>query len=114
MGLQIVSPAEEIKSFQFAHASGTTAKLPIVLNALMMIPLNTAGAAAQNTMVYEAEIKGAPKTAPQTWAVGETLYFDPATGKFTNVAGALIACGRVLEAAGSADTTSGLIAFRGF
>ncbi len=114
MALQIKSPAAQIKTVQYARAAATTTRLPFVINALTLIPLETADSGVQNTCVYEAEISGAPKTTSQAWAVGETLYFDPATGKFTNVAGALIACGRVLEAAGSADTTGGLIAFRGF
>jgi len=115
MGLQIRSPAAQIKTLSFAHPSAaTTKKLPFVLNAKTFIPLNSAASAAANEHVYECELSGAEKTTGQAWAVGETLYFDPATGKFTKTAGALVACGYCGEAMLSGDTTTGLVVFRGF
>jgi predicted RecA/RadA family phage recombinase len=113
MGLQIRSPAAQIKTVQFSDASATTSKLPIVRNGKTFIPMDDADAAALNAYAYECEISGAGKTAAQAWAVGQTLYFDPGTGLFTTAAGALTACGMVLEAKLAADTTSGLIAFYG-
>lgn len=113
MALQIRSPAAQIKKAQYAHASATTAKLPIVVNDGTLIPLDDAGAGAQNSYVYEAEISGAGKTSGQAWAIGQKLYFDPATGLFTTTAGSLKACGSVIDACGASDTVSGLIAFRG-
>ncbi len=114
MGLQIRSPAEQIKTCQFTDASATTSKLPIVRNGKTFIPLDDAGSATLNAYAYECEISGAGKTAAQAWAIGQTLYFDPATGLFTTAAGALSVCGMVIEAREAADTTSGLIAFRGY
>lgn len=112
--LQVRSPAAQIKTARFAHASATVSKTPFVLNGKTFIPLDAAAAAALNEHVYEAEISGAEKTSPQVWAAGQTIYFDPATSKFTNVAGALVACGFVIDPALSADTVGGMIAFRGY
>ncbi len=114
MGLQIRSPASQIKTALFSDAAATTAHLPIVRNGKTFIPMDDADAAALNSYAYECEISGAGKTAAQAWAVGQTLYFDPATGLFTTVAGALSPCGMVIEARLAADATSGLIAFYGY
>lgn len=114
MGLQIRSPAEQIKTVQFSDSLATTSKLPIVRNGKTFIPLDDADAATPNAYAYECEISGAGKTTGQAWAIGETLYFDPATGLFTKTAGALVACGMVLETRISGDTTTGLVAFYGY
>jgi hypothetical protein len=114
MGLQIRSPAEQIKTAQFSDASATFSKLPIVRNGKTFIPMDDADAAGLNAYAYECEISGAGKTTGQAWAIGQTVYFDPATGLFTTTAGALTVCGMVLETRLSGDTTTGLIAFRGY
>jgi predicted RecA/RadA family phage recombinase len=44
------------------------------------------------------------KTTGQAWSKGDKLYWDPATSKFTTVAGALVAYGIAHEAALAADT----------
>lgn len=114
MGLQLRSPASQIKTLQFADAGATTGKLPIVRNGKTFIPMDDAGAGELNAYAYETEISGAGKTTGQAWAIGQTVYFDPATGLFTTTAGALVACGFVMEARLSGDTTTGLVAFRGY
>lgn len=45
------------------------------------------------------------KTTSQAWAEGDPLYFDPGTGKLTNVAGNLRRVAIATKAAQSADTT---------
>lgn len=55
------------------------------------------------------EFEEAPKTTGQAWVVGDDLYWDPATGKFTNVAGSLILVAEASEPAQSAATTGTVI-----
>lgn len=46
-----------------------------------------------------------PKTTSQAWAIGQQLYWDPATSKFTTVPGELTSYGAAAATAESADTT---------
>lgn len=114
MGLQIRSAAEQIKSIQFADATATTKKVPVVENSLVFIPLNTAGAAEENVYVYEAEISGAPKATGEAWAIGQALYWHVANGNFTTTSTGATACGFALEARLTGDTTGGLQLFKTF
>ena len=59
--LQIRSPEGQIKTCQFADATATTSKVPVVEGGHVFIPLNTADAATLNSFVYSAEISGAAK-----------------------------------------------------
>lgn len=112
--MQIVSPSEQIKSTAFAHSAATTSKTPLVINSRVLIPLNTADAAARNVFVYEARITEAKKAAAQAWAVGNPIYFAAGTGEFTTTPTANTLCGHALEVAGTADIISGAIAFNAF
>lgn len=40
------------------------------------------------TVLHRKGVYSLPKTQPQTWTLGQPLYWDGATGKFTNVAAA--------------------------
>lgn len=55
------------------------------------------------------EYEDAPKTSGQAWVEGEDLFWDPATGKFTNVAGSLIRVAEVSVAAASGATVGVVI-----
>ena len=50
------------------------------------------------------EVVKLEKTASQAYALGATLYYDPATKKVTSTAGSLKAIGYAAKAALSADT----------
>lgn len=114
MGIQVKSRAEQIKSVGFAHSAATVAKTLILVNAKVMLPLNTADAAAANVFVYEAEIYGAPKATGTAWAPGDPLYWDDTAKKLTETSASNTLCGYALEAAASGDTTGGLVAFNSF
>lgn len=49
------------------------------------------------------------KTTSQTWLQGEKVYWDPATAKFTNVAGSLLLAGFIETGAASAATEGRVI-----
>lgn len=53
-----------------------------------------------------------PKTQPQVWTQGQTLYWDPATSKVTNVAGSLAVIGYADVAAVSAATVGDVLLLR--
>lgn len=114
MGTQVRAASVPVRTVQFAHTAATTALTPIVNSSRVWLPLNTAAQDETNTFIYLGEISGAPKTTGEAWAKGQVLYWDPATGKFTTTAGSLVKCGYALEAAGSADTTGGLMLFDTF
>lgn len=114
MGLQIRSPAEQIKTCQFADAGATTSKVPVIENSRVFIPLDSAGAGAINGFLYEGEISGGPKATGQAWAPGQAVYWHPGNGNFTTVSTDATLCGHVLEARASGDTTTGLMAFNSF
>lgn len=52
------------------------------------------------------------KNSGETWTPGEAVYWDAANSRFSNVAGALVLCGVVLEDAASAAVV-GYINFDG-
>lgn len=114
MALQNRSQPGQEKIVQFASTGATVAKVPAVYNALAWIPLNTADANVANAFFYRAVISDAPKNSGEAWSVGDLLYWDAGAGKFTKTVGSNVKCGRVLTAALSADTVSGLIDFNTF
>lgn len=113
MGLQVRSPASQIKTTQFSHTAATTPHAPIVSGGKVFIPTDKADANALNGFVYEAEISDAAK-ATGAIAVGAKVYWDATNGNFTATSTANTLCGYALEAMDSADTTTGLIAFNSF
>lgn len=112
--LQIVSPSERVKSIGIAHTAATTSKTPLLINAKLFIPLNTADANARNAFVYESEIDAATTDTGAAWLVGDQIYWDDAAKKFTKTVGANTLVGYALEAKASGDAVSGLIAFNSF
>lgn len=113
MGLQLRSPASQIKTLQASLAAATTAHVPVVNNGHVLIPVNYAAANAINGFVYEAEISDAPKAAVG-WAIGDALYWDAAAGAVTNVSTGNTAIGRALAPALAGDATTDLVAFNAF
>lgn len=111
MGLQIRSPASQIKTTQFSHTAATVAHAPTVYNSKVFIPTDTADAAALNGFVYDAEISGAAKDPATALDVGAKVYWDTTNSRFTATATSNTLCGYALEKMAAADTTTGLIAF---
>lgn len=109
--LQIKSPAAQIKTFGHAHTGATEAKVPVTINARVLIPLNTKGANERNAYVYEAEASGFPKAAGAI-AVGASVYWNGTAVTTTATDNTLI--GVALEASESGDTETGLVAYRAF
>lgn len=86
-----------------APAGGVVSGVPVIIGDLTVIPAVTAAVGVE----FEGAVEGVyevPKLAPQVWAEGETLYWDPAGPSATNVAGSLIKMGVVAKAAVSAAT----------
>jgi predicted RecA/RadA family phage recombinase len=114
MGLQIVSPGNQIKTTRFAHTGATTSKEPVVVNSRVYIPLNTAGANVANEFAYEAEVKGAAKATGEAWAVGQAIYWSTANSNFTTTASGNTLCGNSLETAPAGDAVTPRFQFNSF
>jgi predicted RecA/RadA family phage recombinase len=112
--MQIVSPSVRVKNIGFAHTAATVALTAILINAHVFIPLNTVDADERNTFVYDSEIDAAPTDTGAAWAVGDKIYWDNTNKVFTKTATSNTLVGYALEAKGSADAVSGLIAFNSF
>jgi hypothetical protein len=113
MGLQVRSPASQIKTTNFAHTAATTPHTPILSNSKLFIPTDAADANALNGFVYEAEISDVAK-ATGAIKVGDKVYWDDTNKNITTTSTSNTLCGYALEARASADTTTGLIAFNSF
>lgn len=114
MGLQIVSPGNQIKTTRVAHSGATTSKVPVVISSRVYIPLNSAGANAQNEYAYEAEIKGAAKATGEAWALGQAIYWSAANSNFTTTSAGNTLCGNALETALAGDTVTPRFQFNSF
>ncbi|HXD37221.1 MAG TPA: DUF2190 family protein [Rhodanobacter sp.] len=113
MGLQLRSPASQIKTLQATATAATNAHVPVAINGHILIPTDYALANAINGYVYESEISDAPKAAV-AWGIGDALYWDATAGAVTNVATSNTAIGRALAPALAGDATTGLVAFNAF
>lgn len=114
MGLQIVSPSELIRSVSFAHSADTAAKVPLLINSRLLIPIGTALANTRNTFAYAAEVTGVAKATGQAWSVGALLYWDNTAKNLTTTVGSNTKAGYCLEAALSGDTVSGKVLLDAF
>jgi predicted RecA/RadA family phage recombinase len=114
MGLQVRSPASQIKTLQMSHTAATTAHVPVLINTHLLIPTSTAGANALNGFVYDAEVNAMAKATALAIAVGDKLYWDDTNTVVNKTASGNTACGFALEPCGSADTVTGLVAFNAF
>ncbi|NMW23480.1 DUF2190 family protein [Rhodanobacter denitrificans] len=113
MGLQLRSPASQIKTLQMSHTAATVAHVPVLINSHLLIPTSYADANALNGFTYEAEFSGAAKAAV-AWAVLDKLYWDNTAKVVTNVSTSNTLIGYALEPALSGDAATGLVAFNAF
>lgn len=85
-----------------APAGGVISGSPYMIGAIFGVAQFTAAAGDS----FELETTGVhrlPKTTGQVWGEGEVLYFDPATGKLTDTAGALKKVGVAVADAATGD-----------
>ena len=95
-----------------APAGGVVGGTPIRIGNLFVIPESSV-AAGEEFAGYRCAHRYLPKTTGQAWAVGDDLYWNASTSKFTNVAAAdLLRCGRCTQAA-LTDDTSGWVLYDG-
>lgn len=114
MALQNRTPTGQEKTLQFAHTAATTAKVPVLVNGRVFIPINTADANVLNAFYFSAQVSEAPKAAGAAWSVGDALYWDDTAKNFTKTASGNTLCAYALAAALTADTVSGLVEFNSF
>ena len=113
MGLQLRSPASQIKTLQATSAAATNAHVPVAINGHILIPTDYAVANAINGYVYDSEISDAPKAAV-AWSIVDKLYWDAAAGNVTDVSAGNTYFGLALAPALAADAVTGLVAFNAF
>lgn len=80
----IKCPSERIDTVKHSHTAATTAKTPVLINSLPMIPLNDADANAENVFVYRAPYVEVDKATGATWTVGQKIYWDDTNKVFTH------------------------------
>lgn len=73
-----------------APAGGVVSGMPYLIGRLLVVATVTAAAGAIFEGVRVGYFTGLAKVSAQAWAVGEVLYWDPATSGFTNVGGAAV------------------------
>lgn len=112
--LELRSPSNQIRQAAFAATAATTAKVPFIQNSRVFIPLNDADAATASNHVYDSEVSGADKATGEAWAVGQAIYFNGTSKKFTTTSTDATLCGYALEPALAADTESPLFYFNSF
>lgn len=63
----------------------------------------------QVTLQVKGMFESVKKKAGEAWAIGDKLYYDPATGELTKTAGSLQLAGFALAAALSADVVGSIL-----
>jgi len=66
---------------------------PYFLNGVLYVALTTAIGSGETISAFVDGGWTLPATALEAWTKGDALYWDPATGFLTNVAGALVRVG---------------------
>jgi predicted RecA/RadA family phage recombinase len=86
------------KILSTANATGSTilAGLPILAGNMWRIAINDIAHLASGPAFAEG-VFTLPATSADAWADGALLYWDPATSKLTNVAGALKVIGHAVD-----------------
>lgn len=112
--MQIRSPSHQVEQATFASNAATTAKTPHVFNGKVWLPLNDADANADNVFVTRAQVSDAPKAAAEAWTPGADIYWNATNGNFTTTSTGATKCGKALEAADAADTTTPIFLFDTF
>ncbi|WP_337052479.1 DUF2190 family protein [Pseudoxanthomonas sp. USHLN014] len=114
MSLNIASPSEQVKSIGFAHTAATTARVPVLINGKLMIPVNTRAANEHNAFVYETEVDGAPVETGAAWLPNDALYWDAANARLTKTANGNTLFGHALQPKAAAAAVSPLVAFTSY
>jgi hypothetical protein len=114
MGLQVVSPGNQIKTARFAHSSATTRKVPVVINSRVYIPLESKGANEENEYVIAAEVTGGAKATGEAWAIGQAIYWSSANSNFTTTLTSNTLCGNATETAIAGATVTPRFEFNSF
>lgn len=105
MTVEIQGPSEQVKSYPHSHSAITTAKTPVLINSLPVIPLNSVAANAENEYAYDSELTKVDKAASEAWVVGDKVYWDDTAKDLTKTSTGNTLTGYVVRAAASADTT---------
>ncbi len=114
MGLQIVSPGNQIKTARFAHTGATTRKVPVVINSRVYIPLESKAANEENEYAYSAEVTGGAKATGEAWAIGQAIYWSTANSNFTTTLTANTLVGNATETAIAGATVTPRFEFNSF
>lgn len=91
------------KFIDYTPVGAVAAAAPVVVEDSVFIAPRAIAAGELGSLATSGVWKLA-KTTTQVWALGEILYWDPATSKATSVAGSLKQMGVAAAAAESADT----------
>ena len=112
MGTEVKAPSNQVRTMVHAHSAATTALTPLLINGMLLIPLNDRDANADNSYVYKAHPVLLAKTTGIAWTVGDPLYWDDGASEVTNTdnAGANKQIGHAYADQASADD-EGLVAF---
>ena len=109
MSLQNRTPTYQEKTAQLTLSVATVALVPVLVNAKMLIPLNTAAANMPNAYLRAGEISDYAQ-ANVAFAVNDKIYWDNTNSVFTNVAASNTLCGYAIEPS-AAQSGAGLIEF---
>ena len=85
-------------------AGGCVSGSPYLIGSMFVVAVNTAPD-GEIAAFRRVGVHSLPKTTGESWAVGNPLYFDPATGKLTKTAGSLKAVAQAVAAHVNAETT---------
>lgn len=100
--------SEKYAAAVIAHSAATTAKEPLLVNSVPVIPLNDADADEDNVFVYEAAKVRVPKATGQAWSALGSVYWDDTNGNFTTTSTDNTLAGVIVEDADS-DADEGII-----
>jgi predicted RecA/RadA family phage recombinase len=72
-----------------APAGGVVSGVPVQIGSFFGVPVESAAAGVHFGLEVRGAFSNLPKTTGAAWTDGIALYFDPATGMLTTVAGSL-------------------------
>lgn len=108
--MHVASPTEQIKTLHLTHSGATTVMVPVVINASVLVPLNTRLANEQNAYFVEGLLANVVKATGEAWAINATLYWDAGNARFTTTSAGNTKCGKAASVQAAGDTT-GVVAF---
>lgn len=114
MSLNIASPSESVKTVGFAHTAATTARVPLLVNGKLMIPLNTRAANEHNAFAYETEVNNTKTDTGTAWLPNDAVYWDAANAQLTKTAAGNTLFGHALQPKAAGDAVSPLVAFTSY